>query len=322
MSPENIFIRPYLRSSGKPVKGHVKRTHRRSAGIKRPPAPETQLVEPAEKTGVNTTRKDSSPKSPAPGYTNVLNKMKVFRATTVGSKRELCLINPKTGLGIIRKKAEEEEGVFHQLRVAPEAIVYRECFMMDSNFSRGSLDRSQFMFDHMYNNAFEGASLNATLFVNAFTALMKGIAPEPEEMSERNFAWAGLEETSFKEASLKGAKFVNLSLREVDFSYADLSGAQFINTELYDVNFYESNIRPEQIVVPERNWASISYRQYSLEETLDLLNVDESMLLGLIGAGEIEVRDDYSHLPITESFDPERHHIPQWEIQSILRDGS
>lgn len=313
MQPRKIYIRPHSRKNGQLVKGHTRTNHKN-----KPSSSKNVGKDSLERLDAIETRQEAYAKTlHRSKHEEFFSKMKALQKNLLGLKQEFCWIDEKTGLGKICKIQEDKKNELLEIDVRPKVVVCRECFMMDTDFSKALMDGAKFLFDHMFNNAFRGTSLKDTLFANGHSAVTKNIVPERYKPKGRSVRWAGLEETSFEGACLRGAKFIDIALREVDFSHADLQGAQFINVDFSEVDFYDADVQPKQILFSGTNWSEINYHQYSFEEASHVLNLEEKDLEKMISTNQIEVRDNYKKIPV-QVFDPSENHIPQWEIQRLL----
>jgi len=133
-------------------------------------------------------------------------------------------------------------------------------------------------------------------------------------------------DVSFEGASLRDATFSHLSMSDVSFVGVDAAGARFENVTYPDnVDITDSNIHPNQFYFTgdDDNFiASFIYRQYTLDEVVEVLGEDPDGLVVEIWSGDLEVRDNTDGRLVEGGFDKDRHHIPQWEVQRLAAQRS
>lgn len=191
-----------------------------------------------------------------------------------------------------------------------------------SNFESSTLDGSNFVFEPGYTTeriSFEGASLR--------DVKMSGGARIRYEVNLKN-------------ADLTGADFGDLAIEpmyrsstnpafnvELGVLYTEVNGYFFNSTKVVDVR--GSNISSRQIAalsakIPadgSKGPFPVRYDQYTATEAQKVLGVGEDDMMILLWAGDIEVRDNETKLPVTGTFDKDKHHIPQWEMQRLRQEA-
>jgi hypothetical protein len=130
--------------------------------------------------------------------------------------------------------------------------------------------------------------------------------------------------TSFEGASLRSTEFLYCDMDSVSFVGADGTGATFsITSYIAEVDITDSNIHPDQFTcdnVDDFNAARyLHYRWHTVSDVAEQLDVSEEEVAFLIWSGEIEVRDNATSEIVRNRYDAALHHIPQWEMQRLLR---
>jgi hypothetical protein len=120
-------------------------------------------------------------------------------------------------------------------------------------------------------------------------------------------------------ASLRDAYFGDVVMRNVSLVGVDATGARFDVAQLVDVDITDSNIHPDQFVHDGDPVRYLYYREHSLQEVVDATGLPADELAVRIWAEDIEVRDNSTRKKVTGFLDG-LHHIPQWEMQRLLRE--
>jgi hypothetical protein len=146
-------------------------------------------------------------------------------------------------------------------------------------------------------------------------------------------------DVSMRNTDLTGADFSNVGVLTRRTGYtiarkgAHASGTPDgrIDGEFYDmrtvIDFTGSNVTSEQIRQLEGNTPAVgpfpvAYQQFTLREAQTSLGVDDDHMRILMWSGDVEVRDNFTKRRVTTEFDPDCHHVPQWEVQKLLGAGS
>lgn len=168
-------------------------------------------------------------------------------------------------------------------------------------------------------------------------ANIPGVRCEASALSMSTFAEANMDGAVFQSAqsqsslritsvcmdgaSLRDARFNDVVLRNVSLVGVDATGASFHVTQLLDVDITDSNIHPDQFDLGQDPVPFLYYREHSLGEVVEATGLSADELAVRIWAGDVEARDNISLKPVT-NFEAEFHHIPQWEMQRLLRESA
>jgi uncharacterized protein YjbI with pentapeptide repeats len=150
---------------------------------------------------------------------------------------------------------------------------------------------------------FEGANLSGFEIYN-----------EKDRMSsygaKRTFRGA-----NFKNADLRGAALI-----DCDFTGADFTGANMESVQLGTTDFTKIKMGREQAEqIMRDNLHIFKYNKLSFNETVERLGISEQKFEYLVLSGAIQVRTNRGTEIVSSKFDPDLHHVPIWEIETIQK---
>lgn len=130
--------------------------------------------------------------------------------------------------------------------------------------------------------------------------------------------------------SMDGAIFstmCNTDLRGANLEGADLQaiarvegtsfeGANITNTHL-PKNLRGAHFSREQLKLIYPNLHKYVYDQVSFSDALKELDITEKQFEFLVVSGVVEVRSNDTKEKIVNNFDPDAHHVPKWEIETL-----
>lgn len=184
---------------------------------------------------------------------------------------------------------------------------------------------------------FPGVDLSGNKF--KFPIVLPGVNLEGANLSktaftECNFNGANFEEANLESAvvadetsvivdtkrSLRNANFRNANLVNSYFGDCDLVGADFTGANLsraklpYDLRGIKLGNREFEMLIENMDTILYEYDHLSFDEAIDKLQVTENQFEFLVHSGVIVPRDNKKR-SVTNKFDPDKHHVPIWEIE-------
>lgn len=129
---------------------------------------------------------------------------------------------------------------------------------------------------------------------------------------------------SFKNASLRGADLTNAHFQLCDMSGANLTGAKLkgailprdlTNIRITNEQFEELTADGMSLDEPYR----YEYPKRTFQEAIEELGLDESKFEYLVLSKVIRIRNNKTNRIVTSNFDPEKHHVPVWEIEAAKK---
>jgi hypothetical protein len=235
--------------------------------------------------------------------------------------RYLCTqerrIDAVTGEGeiVIRSQPEKgrgEETKKYVVNVGPGVTLKYPLDSVNMDLRRTNIPGLQWRGGRLIMSTFAEANMDGAVFAND-TSAQKAV----------------INSVSFEGASLRDAVFDRVAMKSVSLAGVDGTGARFHVTNMLDVDITDSNIHPNQFTfLPENGFQPdhdpvphLWYREHTLDEVAAAIGLTHEELTVMVWAGDLEVRD-HDQQRVDGRFDAELHHIPQWEIQKLLRAGS
>lgn len=189
----------------------------------------------------------------------------------------------------------------------------------------------------------EGADLSkAKIFSANFSgANLRGVTWEGGQVGELNLEGADLEGAnlrhlntkridslssdvgviSFRGANLNNTDLSNSQLDRCDFSGCDLTTTNLEGARMPD-DLNNVTITDDQFESFNEGFLTKSLFQYekcTFDSAMKDLGLNEQRMEFLILSGAIKVRDNVSNERVTSKFDPEKHHVPRWEVDAARK---
>lgn len=124
---------------------------------------------------------------------------------------------------------------------------------------------------------------------------------------------------TFTDANLRGLQHSGLAVNNCTFRNANFEKVDFEKITFTGANdFTGATLNAEQFS-HIRTPSSILYEEIDFREAANSLHLSDARFEYLVLSGVIRVYDNHSKNLIHAGFDPDLHHVPDWEIRSAKR---
>lgn len=305
------YVRSYIRRTGVAVRDHFRKRRSLSRSSSVPPPPDSALqtisqnpiesekvfawVGERETISSFSYREKDLEGKPLPQAGYLTREAERWRTVGKNGIEEVHVEYPKNN-------------VIYSTPLTPKTTFVDDIVFQDAIFVQKDLSESIFLADINGCNFSESRLDGSTIGQNLQSAAGNKIETI-------------VAKTSFDNASLKNVVFSNVLLSNVSFVDADLTGTKFLNTKVglgHKLDVTGSNITRQQIndLMNASSWVELIYKKYSFDEAIEKSGITEKQFEFLVLSGSVEVYDNFGSR-VESNFDPNSHHLPQWEIQSL-----
>ena len=144
-------------------------------------------------------------------------------------------------------------------------------------------------------------------------------------LSGKNLTGLSLKNADLREANLDRAVLNNTDLRNsnlegASLAHAQIEGMKLGGADLRNINWRGINMKhlSEALLDDEDIFSlySTKYDKHSFTESAKSWEITDSEFERLVVSGKVEVRDNGSHIPVLDHFNPWEHHIAGWQHQN------